>query len=87
MTDHDLVLVTGAGGVGCLVIERLRAQDMPVRVLVRREAVVVPGELTTPPQPAAHVGSARAWPRRGRVVGPRVSGGSALISRSRTLWQ
>src|SRR5689334_15309232 len=37
MTDHDLVLVTGAGGVGRLVTERLRAQNVPVRVLTRRD--------------------------------------------------
>ena len=58
MTDHDLVLVTG-GGVSRLVIELLRAHDMPVRVLVRREddraaemralgAEVVTGGLTRP---------------------------------------
>jgi nucleoside-diphosphate-sugar epimerase len=37
MADHDLVLVTGAGGVGRFVTERLRAQNVPVRVLARRE--------------------------------------------------
>ncbi|MDX3233584.1 hypothetical protein [Streptomyces sp. ME19-01-6] len=31
MADHDLVLVTGAGGMGRLVTERLRAQNVPVR--------------------------------------------------------
>ncbi|MEU2542864.1 NmrA family NAD(P)-binding protein [Streptomyces iakyrus] len=59
MADHDLVLVTGAGGLGRLVTERLRAQNVPVRVLVRREdgraaevralgAQVVTGDLTRP---------------------------------------
>ncbi|MEU2288552.1 NAD-binding protein [Streptomyces sp. NPDC013178] len=37
MADHDLVLVTGAGGMGRLVTERLRTQNVPVRVLIRRE--------------------------------------------------
>ncbi|MFF1723235.1 Rossmann-fold NAD(P)-binding domain-containing protein [Streptomyces sviceus] len=31
MADHDLVLVTGADGMGRLVTERLRAQNVPVR--------------------------------------------------------
>ncbi|MEW2299684.1 hypothetical protein AB0958_06825 [Streptomyces sp. NPDC006655] len=35
--DHDLVLVTGADGIGRLATERLRAQNVPVRVLIRRE--------------------------------------------------
>jgi uncharacterized protein YbjT (DUF2867 family) len=58
-TEHDLVLVTGAGGVGRLVVERLRTQDVPVRVLVRRDddraaavralgAEVVTGDLPRP---------------------------------------
>jgi uncharacterized protein YbjT (DUF2867 family) len=70
MTDHDLVLVTGAGGVSRLVIERLRAQDVPVRVLVRREddratgvralgAEVVPGDLTRPETVAAALDGVR----------------------------
>ncbi|MBE1496204.1 uncharacterized protein YbjT (DUF2867 family) [Amycolatopsis lexingtonensis] len=59
MADHDLVLVTGAGGIGRRVTELLRAQDVPVRVLVRRDddraaavralgAEVVTGDLTRP---------------------------------------
>jgi len=55
----DLVLITGAGGVGRLVTEQLRAHDLPVRVLVRRDderaaevralgAEVVKGDLTRP---------------------------------------
>ncbi|MGY4745286.1 hypothetical protein [Streptomyces sp. ATMOS53] len=42
MADHDLVLVTGAGGMGRLVTERLRAQNVPVRVLIRREDAARP---------------------------------------------
>jgi uncharacterized protein YbjT (DUF2867 family) len=60
----DLVLITGAGGVGRLVTEQLRAHDLPVRVLVRREderaaevralgAEVVKGDLTRPETVAA----------------------------------
>ncbi|MEU7722538.1 NmrA family NAD(P)-binding protein [Streptomyces tibetensis] len=70
MADHDLVLVTGAGGVGRLVTERLRAQDVPVRVLVRREdaraaevrawgAEVVTGDLTRPETVAAALDGVR----------------------------
>jgi uncharacterized protein YbjT (DUF2867 family) len=64
MADHGLVLVTGAGGVGRLVVEGLRAHDVPVRVLVRRDddraaevralgAEVVTGDLTRPETVAA----------------------------------
>ncbi|NEE08501.1 NAD(P)H-binding protein [Streptomyces sp. SID7499] len=70
MADHDLVLVTGAGGVGRLVTERLRAQNVPVRVLVRREderaaevrawgAEVVVGDLTRPDTVAAALDGVR----------------------------
>jgi uncharacterized protein YbjT (DUF2867 family) len=70
MADHDLVLVTGAGGVGHLVTERLRAQNVPVRVLVRREddraaavralgAEVVTGDLTRPDTVAAALDGVR----------------------------
>ncbi len=70
MADHDLVLVTGAGGIGRLVTERLRAQDVPVRVLVRREddraaevrawgAEVVTGDLTRPDTVAAALDGVR----------------------------
>ncbi|NUV53776.1 NAD(P)H-binding protein [Streptomyces coelicolor] len=59
MPSRQPVLVTGAGGVGRTVIERLRADDVPVRVLVRRDddraavlrrlgAEVVLGDLTRP---------------------------------------
>lgn len=62
--DQGLVLVTGAGGVGRLVVEGLRAHDVPVRVLVRRDddraaevralgAEVVTGDLTRPETVAA----------------------------------
>lgn len=58
------VLVTGAGGVGRAVIEHLCADDVPVRVLVRRDderaaalrrfgAEVVLGDLTRPETVAA----------------------------------
>ncbi|MFE7100346.1 NmrA family NAD(P)-binding protein [Streptomyces erythrochromogenes] len=59
MASSDLVLITGAGGVGRNVLERLRAHDVPVRVMVRRDderagqlralgAQVVLGDLTRP---------------------------------------
>ncbi|MFJ1765689.1 NAD(P)H-binding protein [Amycolatopsis sp. NPDC088138] len=69
----DLVLVTGAGGVGRLVTERLRAHDLPVRVMVRRDderaagvralgAEVVTGDLTRPETVAAALdGVGRAY--------------------------
>jgi uncharacterized protein YbjT (DUF2867 family) len=55
----NLVLITGAGGVGRQVLDQLRAQDVPVRVMVRRDddraaalrasgAEVVVGDLTRP---------------------------------------
>ncbi|MET8081355.1 NAD(P)H-binding protein [Streptomyces sp. NPDC005303] len=64
MADHTLVLVTGADGMGRLVTERLCAQSVPVRVLIRREddraaevrawgAEVVTGDLTRPETMAA----------------------------------
>lgn len=70
MADHDLVLVTGAGGIGRLVTEQLRALDVPVRVLVRREddraaqvrawgAEVVTGDLTRPHTVAAALDGVR----------------------------
>jgi uncharacterized protein YbjT (DUF2867 family) len=66
----DLVLVTGAGGVGRLVVERLRAYDQPVRVMVRRDdqraaevralgAEVVIGDLTRPETVAAALDGVR----------------------------
>lgn len=59
MTTNKLVLIPGAGGVGRRVFEYLRAQDVPVRFMVRREderaaqlralgAEVVVGDLTRP---------------------------------------
>ncbi|NIL52957.1 NAD(P)H-binding protein [Streptomyces sp. 2BBP-J2] len=64
MPSRQSVLVTGAGGVGRAVIEHLRADDVPVRVLVRRVddraavlrrlgAEVVLGDLTRPETVAA----------------------------------
>ncbi|MFJ8364473.1 NmrA family NAD(P)-binding protein [Streptomyces sp. NPDC093984] len=60
----NLVLMTGIGGVGRLVLEQLRAQDVPVRAMVRRDderadtlralgAEVVIGDLTRPETVAA----------------------------------
>ncbi|MFK0124391.1 NAD(P)H-binding protein [Streptomyces nigra] len=59
MPSRETVLITGAGGVGRLVIEDLRTHDVPVRVMVRRDddraaefrrlgADVVLGDLTRP---------------------------------------
>ena len=70
MADHDLVLVTGAGCIGRRVTELLRAQDMRVRVLVRRDddraaavralgAEVVTGDLTRPDTVAAALDGVR----------------------------
>lgn len=64
MTTSDLVLIAGAGGVGSAVLDRLRAQDVPVRAMVRRDgehadklrargAEVVLGDLTRPETVAA----------------------------------
>ncbi|MGW3632676.1 NmrA family NAD(P)-binding protein [Streptomyces sp. NPDC005122] len=64
MATDNLVLIPGAGGVGRTVFEHLRAQDVPVRFLVRREderaaelralgAEVVIGDLTRPETVAA----------------------------------
>ncbi|MET7552072.1 NAD(P)H-binding protein [Streptomyces sp. NPDC005479] len=64
MVDSSVVLVTGAGGVGRAVVERLRTQEIPVRVMVRRDdergaglralgAEVVLGDLTDPESVAA----------------------------------
>jgi uncharacterized protein YbjT (DUF2867 family) len=70
MTDRDLVLLTGAGGVSRLVLERLCAQNVAVRVLVRRDndraaevralgAEVVTGDLTRPDTVAAALDGVR----------------------------
>ncbi|MEH0982482.1 NAD(P)H-binding protein [Micromonospora sp. CPCC 205556] len=64
MPDSELVLIPGAGGVGRAVLDHLRAQDVPVRVMVRREddrsaelralgVDVVLGDLTRPESVAA----------------------------------
>jgi uncharacterized protein YbjT (DUF2867 family) len=64
MAASTLVLIPGAGGVGRAVFQRLRAQDMPVRFMVRRQderaadlkrlgADVVIGDLTRPETVAA----------------------------------
>lgn len=64
MPSRETVLITGAGGVGRLVIEDLRTHDVPVRVMVRRDddraaefgrlgADVVLGDLTRPETVAA----------------------------------
>lgn len=71
MTFGNLVLITGAGGVGSAVLEKLRAQDVPVRVMVRRDdgraarlralgAEVVLGDLTRPETVAAAMDGARS---------------------------
>ncbi|HEX7995335.1 MAG TPA: NAD(P)H-binding protein [Streptosporangiaceae bacterium] len=64
MVTSNLVLVAGPGGVGRVVLDKLRAQDVPVRALVRRDddragalralgAEVVIGDLTRPERVAA----------------------------------
>ncbi|MFG2477465.1 NmrA family NAD(P)-binding protein [Streptomyces fagopyri] len=64
MITSDLVLIANAGDVGRTVLEQLRAQDVPVRVLVRHDddraaglralgAEVVVGDLTRPESVAA----------------------------------
>jgi uncharacterized protein YbjT (DUF2867 family) len=64
MVASNVVLIPGGGGVGRAVFEQLRAQDVPVRFMVRREderaaelrglgAEVVIGDLTRPETVAA----------------------------------
>lgn len=64
MVASNLVLVASAGGVGRIVVDQLRAQDVPVRAMVRRDddragelrvlgAEVVIGDLTRPESVAA----------------------------------
>jgi uncharacterized protein YbjT (DUF2867 family) len=64
MIASNLVLIAGAGGVGRTVLDQLRAQDLPVRAMVRRDddraaelralgAEVVLGDLTRPESVAA----------------------------------
>lgn len=73
MVADNLVLIPGAGGVGRTVFEHLRARDVPVRFMVRREderaeelralgAEVVLGDLTRPETVAAALrGAARMY--------------------------
>ncbi|MBV1856294.1 NmrA family NAD(P)-binding protein [Catellatospora tritici] len=73
MVASELVLIANAGGVGRTVLERLRAQDVPVRVMVRRDddraaelrtlgAEVVLGDLTRPETVAAAIeGAGRVY--------------------------
>ncbi|MFF1401298.1 NmrA family NAD(P)-binding protein [Streptomyces sp. NPDC058287] len=71
MAASHLVLITGAGGVGRNVLEKLRARDVPVRVMVRRDddraaqlralgAEVVLGDLTRPETVAGALQGARS---------------------------
>jgi uncharacterized protein YbjT (DUF2867 family) len=64
MDTNDLVLITGVGGVGRTVLDQLRALDVPVRAMVRRDddraaelralgVEVVLGDLTRPESVAA----------------------------------
>ncbi|WP_405876620.1 NAD(P)H-binding protein [Streptomyces sp. NBC_01136] len=64
MVARNLVLIAGAGGVGRTVLGQLRAQDVPVRAMVRRDddraaelralgVEVVVGDLTRPESVAA----------------------------------
>jgi len=73
MVPSNLVLIPGAGGVGRTVFDRLRADDVPVRFMVRREderaaelralgGEVVIGDLTRPETVAAALqGAARMY--------------------------
>ncbi|MGD1217181.1 NAD(P)H-binding protein [Streptomyces krungchingensis] len=71
MAARHLALITGAGDVGRNVVERLRSQDVPVRVMVRRDderaaqlralgAEVVLGDLTRPDTVAAALEGTRS---------------------------
>ncbi|MFF8867756.1 NmrA family NAD(P)-binding protein [Streptomyces sp. NPDC015139] len=71
MAASNPVLITGAGGVGRTVVEGLRARDVPVRVMVRRNddraarmralgAEVVLGDLTRPETVSAALEGARS---------------------------
>ena len=64
MVASNLVLIASAGGMGRTVLDQLRAQDVPVRAMVRRDddraaelralgAEVVVGDLTRPENVAA----------------------------------
>ncbi|MEV5147159.1 NAD(P)H-binding protein [Streptomyces sp. NPDC052727] len=71
MAANHPALIAGAGGVGRKVVERLRAHDVPVRVMVRRDddraarlralgAEVVLGDLTRPETVATALEGARS---------------------------
>ncbi len=71
MASQDLVLVTGVGGVGRTVVDKLRADGVPVRAMVRRDderagelresgVEVVLGDLTRPETVAAALDGAGA---------------------------
>ncbi|MFF1569552.1 NmrA family NAD(P)-binding protein [Streptomyces sp. NPDC058293] len=71
MAAKNLVLITGTGGVGRTVLQKLRAQDVPVRAMVRRDddraaqlralgAEVVLGDLTRPETVAAALEGAKS---------------------------
>ncbi|MFJ8032032.1 NmrA family NAD(P)-binding protein [Streptomyces sp. NPDC096032] len=71
MAASHPVLITGAGGVGRTVLEGLRARDVPVRAMVRRDddraarlralgAQVVLGDLTRPETVSAALEGARS---------------------------
>lgn len=82
MAAGNLVLVTGVGGVGRTVLERLRERDVPVRAMVRRDdgradalralgVEVVTGDLTRPETVAAALEGAGADVlRHARLAGP-----------------
>ena len=86
MAAENLVLIAGAGGVGRTVLEQLRAQDVPVRAMVRRDderaaelralgAEVVLGDLTRPETVAAALDGVGADVLRdARVAGPPAGG-------------
>jgi uncharacterized protein YbjT (DUF2867 family) len=90
MAASDLVLIPGAGGVGRAVFEQLRAQDVPVRFMVRREderaaelkrlgAEVVIGDLTRPETCRGRAAGRGADVfRDGRIAGP--SAGGAVVA-------
>ena len=84
MVASNLVLIPGAGGVGRAVFKQLRAQDVPVRFMVRREderaaelkglgAEVVLGDLTRPETVAADLATdfPGSLPTAAAVTGPR----------------
>src|SRR5215510_10952790 len=87
MVAGKLVLIPGAGGVGRAVFAQLRAQDVPVRCMVRREderaaelkglgAEVVIGDLTRPETVAAALQGMARILRDVRVAGSLAGGDS-----------